>query len=314
MDARRLKTPAGHVFAAIAAAFVLLLSGCAILPGSGEIKPRHYVRNAPIPVPYPAEKPRPPARAGSAAAVPSGGATVTVQKGDTVYAISRRTGTDAKTVIALNSLQPPYTLYPGQELRVGAARVHTVAKGETSYSISRSYGVDLHSLIRANGLSPPYTLSIGQQLVIPGGGAAPQQQVLNVPLPSREGTAFLWPVEGEIVSGFGPKDGGLHNDGINIRARRGEPVKASEAGVVVYAGDDLKGYGNLVLIRHEGGWVTAYAHNDRLLVARGDTVSRGDVVAWAGQSGGLSEPQLHFEVRKGTKAVDPLRYLAPRGG
>lgn len=302
------------VKACIAAVGALFLLGACVF-GSGEIRPRHYVRNAPIPVPYPAEKPSPPARAGSAAIAPAGAATVTVQKGDTVYAISRRTGSDPKTIIALNDLQPPYTLYPGQELAVGAGRVHTVRRGETSYSISRAYGVDLHSLIRANGLAPPYTLRVGQQLVIPGGGAAPpRQQVLDVPLPAREGTAFLWPLEGEIISGFGPKEGGLHNDGINIRTRRGEPVKASEAGVVVYAGDDLRGYGNLVLIRHEGGWVTAYAHNDRLLVERGDTVARGDVVAWAGQSGGLSEPQLHFEVRKGTKVVDPLRYLAPRGG
>ena len=287
-----------------------------------DIKPTYNIRNSPIPVPYPNEKPTPPPRPGASASsqptntTPASNAQsvaaqkgVTIQKGDTVYAISRRTGVDPKSIIAANNLRPPYTLHPGDKLMLTGGMTHIVKKGETSYGISRMYGVDLRSLTRANNLRAPYTLEIGQALSIPGGSVQTQRTVLNVPIPPREGSRFLWPLEGQILSGFGPKDGGLHNDGINIKARRGDPVKAAEAGVIVYAGNDLKGYGNLLLIRHAGGWVTAYAHADRLLVKRGDKVGKGDVIAWAGISGGVSEPQLHFEIRKGTSAVNPVPYL-----
>jgi murein DD-endopeptidase MepM/ murein hydrolase activator NlpD len=277
-------------------------------------KPVYYIRNAPIPVPYPAEKPPAPSQAAMAAATGASvaaGATVTVAKGDTLYAIARRSGVSVPTLIALNGLQAPYTLYPGDQLRVGGGRTHTVAKGDTLYGISRSYGVDLHSLAGANALAPPYALAVGQVLVVPGGSAATpvRQTVLDVALPAREGAGFAWPLQGAVLSTFGPKPGGLHNDGINIKARSGDPIRAAEAGVVVYAGNGLKSYGNLVLVRHAGGWVTAYAHADRILVGRGDTVKKGDVIAWAGQTGGVPEPQLHFEIRKGTAAVDPLKYL-----
>jgi len=130
--------------------------------------------------------------------------------------------------------------------------------------------------------------------------------------PPREGGKFLWPVKGKIVLGFGPKAGGLHNDGINIAADRGTPVRAAENGVVVYIGNQLRGFGNLLLIKHSGGWMTAYAHADTLLVRRGQTVRRGEAVARVGSTGSVTQPQLHFEVRKGTRAVDPTRLLAPQ--
>jgi murein DD-endopeptidase MepM/ murein hydrolase activator NlpD len=124
---------------------------------------------------------------------------------------------------------------------------------------------------------------------------------------------FLWPVNGKIVSPFGAKDGGLHNDGINIAAPLGTPVRAADNGVVVYAGNELKGFGNLLLVRHADGWVSAYAHCDALLVKRGDNVKRGQVIGRVGQSGNVTAPQLHFELRKGAEAVDPLSQLGPQG-
>ena len=124
---------------------------------------------------------------------------------------------------------------------------------------------------------------------------------------------FLWPVNGKIVSPFGAKDGGQHNDGINIAAPLGTPVHAADTGVVVYAGNELRGFGNLLLIRHDNGWVSAYAHCDALLVKRGDTVKRGQVIARVGQSGNVDAPQLHFELRKGAEAVDPIAQLGPQG-
>jgi murein DD-endopeptidase MepM/ murein hydrolase activator NlpD len=127
--------------------------------------------------------------------------------------------------------------------------------------------------------------------------------------PPRGGRSFQWPATGRIIATFGPQERGLHNDGINIAAPKGTPVRAAENGVVAYAGDEIRGFGNLLLIRHADGFMTAYAHNEVLLVNRGDTIRRGQVIARVGQSGNVATPQLHFEIRKGTQAVDPEQYL-----
>ncbi|MEI2385967.1 peptidoglycan DD-metalloendopeptidase family protein [Breoghania sp. JC706] len=120
---------------------------------------------------------------------------------------------------------------------------------------------------------------------------------------------FRWPVRGRIISSFGSKPGGTRNDGINLAVPEGTAVRAVESGTVIYAGNELKGYGNLVLIRHDDGWVSAYAHNSELEVRRGDTVRRGEVVAKAGSTGTVNQPQLHFELRRGNKPVDPMQFL-----
>lgn len=127
--------------------------------------------------------------------------------------------------------------------------------------------------------------------------------------PPRGGRSFQWPVTGRVIATFGPQEKGLHNDGLNIAAPKGSPVRAAENGVVAYAGDEIRGFGNLLLIRHADGYMTAYAHNEVLLVNRGDTVRRGQVIARVGQTGNVSSPQLHFEIRKGTQAVDPEQFL-----
>ena len=136
------------------------------------------------------------------------------------------------------------------------------------------------------------------------------------PLPAEveplRGGRFLWPVRGTIVSDFGTKPGGLQNDGINIAAPRGTPIHAADGGVVVYAGNELRGFGNLLLVKHRDGWVTAYAHAEELLVRRGDEVRRGQIVARVGSTGGVSSPQVHFEVRKGSRPLNPRDYLGPQ--
>ncbi|WP_445678579.1 peptidoglycan DD-metalloendopeptidase family protein [Radicibacter daui] len=121
---------------------------------------------------------------------------------------------------------------------------------------------------------------------------------------------LMWPVDGRVIATFGPKDGGLRNDGINIAAPRGAAIRAAEAGVVVYAGNGLQAFGNLVLIRHANGWVTAYAHADKLLVERGSKVARGQTIATVGSSGDVDKPQVHFQVRTSDGAVDPQKYLS----
>jgi murein DD-endopeptidase MepM/ murein hydrolase activator NlpD len=120
---------------------------------------------------------------------------------------------------------------------------------------------------------------------------------------------FRWPVRGRVIAGFGPKPNGIQNDGINLAVPEGTPVKAADDGVVAYAGNELKGYGNLVLVRHSNGFVTAYAHASEIMVKRGDAVKRGQVIAKSGQTGSVASPQLHFEIRKGATPVDPSQYL-----
>lgn len=129
--------------------------------------------------------------------------------------------------------------------------------------------------------------------------------------PAATGRGFTWPVKGRVISGFGPREGGLHNDGINILAPAGSEVRAAENGIVVYAGNELRGFGNLLLVKHGDGYTTAYAHADQLLVGRGDQVQRGQVIATVGQTGNVSQPQLHFEIRKGPRPVDPSKQLPP---
>src|SRR5262249_62034928 len=134
----------------------------------------------------------------------------------------------------------------------------------------------------------------------------------NEQLPTPDpmsGNSFRWPVKGRVIAEFGTRPDGGHNDGIDVAVPAGTQVKAAENGVVAYAGNELKGYGNLVLIRHANNWVSAYANNDEILVKRGDQVRRGQVIAKAGRSGQASQPQLHFELRKGSRPVDPTKYM-----
>jgi murein DD-endopeptidase MepM/ murein hydrolase activator NlpD len=138
--------------------------------------------------------------------------------------------------------------------------------------------------------------------------AAAKPPAMEAPEP-RGGSRFLWPLRGAILSDFGPKPGGLHNDGINISASRGASVVAADNGVVAYAGNELRGFGNLLLIRHADGWMTAYAHLDDMLVERGAKVTRGQKIGTVGSTGNVSSPQLHFEVRRGNRAIDPRDHL-----
>ena len=152
--------------------------------------------------------------------------------------------------------------------------------------------------------------------------AAPPIEVVPTSTPARSASRpvgdltppalagrFAWPLKGRIIGGFGPRESGLHNDGLNIAAPIGTPIQAAENGVVVYAGNELRGFGNLLLIKHADGWVTAYAHADTLKVGRGDQVRRGDIIATVGDSGNVGQPQLHFEIRKGQQAIDPRKHL-----
>ena len=293
----------------------------------------------------------------------SGGAggTVTVERGDSLYKIAKRTGVPLRGLIDANRLRAPYTIYPGQKLKLPATDSHVVARGDTVYGIADRYGIEPGALVRANRLEPPYRLEPGQKLRLPGGASqvaaanqgskapapaarsapaavkretpAPAERQASEPAaqapsapqpapsseprragppPQRSGSGFLWPVRGKVLSRFGSIGKGLKNDGINIAADKGAPVHAIENGVVAYAGNELRGFGNLLLVKHDGGWISAYAHNDALLVRTGERVRRGQVISRVGSTGSVDHPQLHFELRRGNRAVDPERYLGDR--
>ncbi|MBE6445079.1 MAG: M23 family metallopeptidase [Alphaproteobacteria bacterium] len=265
--------------------------------------------------------------------------SVVVKKGDTLYSIARRYDVPLREVIEANNLRPPYALQVGQKIRMPKAKYHEVCKGDTLYSISKRYNVDMSSLSRTNNLRSPYSLRVGQKLLLPGAVVSRPQAthyVANTPKATskwqpktqksttkktsarrssytppvkKRTTKFAWPVQGKVISKYGVIAKGRNNDGINIKAALGTTVKAADAGTVAYAGNELKGFGNLILIKHNDGWITAYAHNDRLVVRKGQKVRRGEKIATVGSSGGVSAPQLHFEIRAGKKAVNPLSYL-----
>ena len=268
--------------------------------------------------------PKPPSAATPAKPGAAGEKTVTVEKGDTVFGIARRHGVNAREIIELNGLEPPYALKLGQKLRIPGGDHHSVVPGDTLYSISRRFSVDISKLMAANGIDESHGIIIGQILVIPAastGKLAPATSVADVVPAAPDEVApptvrplaggFIWPARGTVISAYGGKQGGTRNDGINIRVPRGTQVLAAAAGTVAYAGNELKGFGNLILLRHDQGWVSAYAHNDDILVSRGQAVNKGAVIARAGASGLVTEPQLHFELRQGARALDPQVYLPP---
>jgi murein DD-endopeptidase MepM/ murein hydrolase activator NlpD len=246
-----------------------------------------------------------------------------VQPGDSLLAISRIYGVDQSSLARANNLKAPYGLKPGQRLvlpgRIDANVAMAPSMVETPTSPDAATGSMSVEELPAIGSAPTTTPSVPDSVVTtpPKETTAKTQtkpKIAAIPDPApRTSARFLWPVEGKVVSPFGAKKGGTHNDGVNIAAPAGTEVVAAENGVVAYAGNELRGFGNLLLIRHADGWVTAYAHNEKLLVRQGEKVKRGQPIARVGKSGSVSSPQLHFEIRKGTDPVDPLDYLAGRG-
>jgi murein DD-endopeptidase MepM/ murein hydrolase activator NlpD len=242
---------------------------------------------------------------------------------------------------------PAETPAPAAEPSGGWDGQHTMKAGDSLYAVARRYKVSLTELQRINAITEPNKVRIGTVLRVPGQGqpSAPnyapgtyagppaRSRLVNAPveaetqpLPERRVAAlggratdagpaesaagkFRWPVRGRIISGFGKRPDGTHNDGVNLAVPQGTEIHAVEGGKVAYAGNELKGYGNLVLIRHDNGWVSAYAHAEQLLVRRDDIVRRGQVIARAGRTGTVDQPQLHFELRHGAKPVDPLPHL-----
>jgi murein DD-endopeptidase MepM/ murein hydrolase activator NlpD len=270
-----------------------------------------------------------------------------VRSGDTLYRIGNQTGAGAGAIAAANDLTAPYALQAGQKLRIPAGQFHRVAAGETGIAIARAYGVSWSDLVSLNALTEPFVLRSGQFLRLPDAapvagsqgdaqavadafvldidtiatGSQPAKSesgrppsTLSTPIAKPAGFAgtFGWPLAGNVVSRFGSKGGGQVNDGLNIAAALGTNVAAAGDGVVVYSGNEIAVFGGLVMIDHGGGWMTAYGHLGELAVTRGAKVKRGHLLGSVGDTGYVSTPQLHFEIRKDRKPVDPLTKLPAR--
>lgn len=241
-------------------------------------------------------------RVGQRLTVP-GGRYHLVKAGETGLAIARAYGASWSEVATLNDLQPPYILRNGQRLLLpGASEVASMSLE----SRARAFQIDIDDLVTGSEPAIPPSAAPAKPTLSP---AKPVPASKPVAEPPRFAGRFDWPLSGAILQRFGPASGGRRNDGINIAADRGDPVRAAADGVVAYAGSAISVYGGLILIKHGDGWITAYGHAEKLLVTRGQAVKRGDVIARAGATGSVNRPQLHFEIRDKRTPVDPLRYL-----
>ncbi len=268
-----------------------------------------------------------------------------VRANDSIFSISKLYEVSPNRLVELNKLKPPYNLIRGQILRLPTPSLKKEAmirenlerqeRESPTYTSARVGSIERENLditstskARNNDTSIQSTSrnNVEQAVIVPQSknNMPPQPKAkkniekasvaTRAQIPSTTPRAsgsgkYMRPVSGKVISSYGPKADGLHNDGINIKAARGTPVRAAENGVVVYAGDELAGYGNLILVRHEGRIMTAYAHLDKMLVERGATIERGQSIGTVGSTGQVDTPQLHFEVRKGSTPVNPDKYL-----
>jgi murein DD-endopeptidase MepM/ murein hydrolase activator NlpD len=244
------------------------------------------------------------------------GAAHMVRSGETLFSIGRAYNVSPFAIAEANNLPRNYSVKTGEQLRIPGGG-HQIARNDAeaapvernSWRQKPQIQQDEPEVAEEPAADAPAETADNAAQADEQPAAEQQAAAESEPEPAAD-AGFRWPVRGKVIATFGQKPNGTRNEGINIAVPEGTSVRAAESGVVAYAGNELKGYGNLVLLRHENGWVTAYAHNKDLFVRRGDTVKRGDVIAKAGQTGSVTSPQVHFELRKGATAVDPVKYLS----
>jgi murein DD-endopeptidase MepM/ murein hydrolase activator NlpD len=250
---------------------------------------------------------------------PQAAAVYVVNDKDTVESISQRYSVPVQTIADRNKLKgPPYALKTGQYLELPGAKFVADNTGGTTTASASTPGP-----VKREGLPPPSSKGEAPSSAAPPAGHAtaagqptplsPAASESSVTVPATPPPPrFAWPVTGKILAPYGTAAGGQKNDGIDIQATTGAPVKAADGGTVIYAGSDVAHLGNLLLVQHAGGYITAYGNNEALLVKKGDVVKKGQEIAKAGSSGGAASPRLHFEVRRGgSRTIDPMTVLPP---
>jgi murein DD-endopeptidase MepM/ murein hydrolase activator NlpD len=278
-------------------------------PGQQLIIPHAVAAAAPVPVAAAPMSPAPASRPVAAVGAPP--SVHFVNRGDTLLSIARRNHVPVAELAKANNLAPSAKLKLGSRLTVPGGKIAAAPTAPAAPVVAAQ------PIATMPAAAPPVR-QVAASIQQPSARlaqAAPTAEEKEADAPAKAGEAtgalptFRWPVRGKVITSYGAKTNGKSNDGINLAVPEGTPVKAAEDGVVAYAGNELKGYGNLVLVRHSNGYVTAYAHASELMVKRGDNIKRGQVIAKSGQSGEVGSPQLHFEIRKGSAPVDPLQFL-----
>jgi murein DD-endopeptidase MepM/ murein hydrolase activator NlpD len=282
----------------------------AILQANGYKGPRALSPGQQLIIPHPAavaaaSAPADPV-ARPAAAVTAAPSVHVVNHGDTLLGVARRNHVSVAELARANGIQPNAKLRLGMKLTVPAKATALAPAAQPAVAAAQPAAASAPATRLAAVTAESQQKARLAQATNEDGPAETSVKAADATgaLPT-----FRWPVRGKVITSYGAKTNGKANDGINLAVPEGTPVKAAEDGVVAYSGNELKGYGNLVLIRHGNGYVTAYAHASELLVKRGDTIKRGQVIAKSGQSGEVGSPQLHFEIRKGSTPVDPLQFL-----
>jgi len=235
-----------------------------------------------------------------------------VNPGDSLISIARRNKVTVAELARANGITPNAPLKVGSKLTVPGRSAEAVpVQPAPAAAVAAAPVAAPASVPIRMAAAPPAEPQ--QKALLTSPTTTPEAATQPAPVKAAEATGalptFRWPVRGRVIAGYGAKTNGKQNDGINLAVPEGTPVKAAEDGVVAYAGNELKGYGNLVLVRHSNGFVTAYAHASEVMVKRGETIKRGQTIAKSGQSGEVGSPQLHFEIRKGSSPVDPLQFL-----
>lgn len=228
-----------------------------------------------------------------------------VAPGENLYTIASKFGIDVNTILGANELEDINRISVGQELRILSQKgvMHTIKSGENLWEVARQYKVSIDDIIGANGIEDAGRLKVGQELFVPGGTPTKDLNYYR----SKAGPEFIWPVRGRISSKYGQRWGRMHH-GIDIAVVTGTRVKASASGRVSFAGYSTS-YGYLVILKHDNGYETRYAHNSKLLVKTGQRVNQGQVVALSGNTGRSTGPHLHFEIRVNNNTRDPLKIL-----
>ena len=254
----------------------------------------------------------------------------TVKKGDNLYGLALQFHVPPAELQAVNGVTDVRKVRPGAVLKVPASALASSPPATApvaSVAAASEPAVKVPPAVVAKETSGAIASTSTQPILLNGAKVASTDptagETTAAPAPAAPGTQVAsagesagaanmklrWPVKGKVIANFGQRPDGTHNDGVNLSVPLGTEVHAAEGGVVAYAGSELKGYGNLILVRHDNGWITAYAHNDEMLAKRGDKVKRGQVIAKAGKSGQVDQPQVHFELRQGSKPVDPTPYM-----
>lgn len=232
-----------------------------------------------------------------------------VAEGETLRGIANRAGVPLVVVAEANGLSEPYRVRLGQRLVIPRQRTHTVKAGETGYAIARRYGVPFAQIATANRLDSKGTVKLGQRLIIPA--VLPERE----PADQTDATPyFRRPHDGAILLGWRQRPDGGGHDGIDFAVGTGDMIRAAAAGTVIFAGDAPKRYGKLVVLDHGNGWRSAYAHLSQVTVKEGVTIKAGERLGLGGQTGDAERPELHFEIRRGERPVDPTPLLRPAQG